>query len=81
MKTIDLNQAKGEVADLLNAARNDDLVVRLPDGSEFLLIALDEFDEELARTRNNPRLMALLEARAAQTNTRSLDQVKQQFNL
>jgi hypothetical protein len=81
MKTIDLTQATGEMARLLDAARQDDLVVRLADGSEFLVIALDEFDEEIARTRNNPRLIALLEARAAQTSTVSLDEVKQRFNL
>ena len=81
MKTIDLTQATGEMARLLDAARQDDLVVRLADGSEFLVIALDEFDEELARTRNNPRLIALLVARAAQTSTVSLDEVKQRFNL
>ena len=81
MKTIDLTQATGDIARLLDAARHDDLVVRLADGSEFLLIALDEFDEEVARCRNNPRLMALLEARAAQTNTVPLDEVKRRLNL
>jgi hypothetical protein len=81
MKTIDLIQATGDMARLLDAAREDDLVVRLSDGSEFLLIAIDEFDQEIARTRDNPRLIALLEARAAQTNTVSLDEVKRRLKL
>jgi hypothetical protein len=81
MKTFDLAQATGEMAQLIDAARRDDLIVRLADGSEFLVVAIDEFDRELARTRNNPRLIALLEARAAQTSTVPLDQVKQQLKL
>ena len=81
MKTIDIAQTSGDVARLLDEARQNDLVVRLSDGSEFLLIALDEFDQEIARSRENPRLMALLEARAAQTTTFPLDEVKRRLQL
>jgi hypothetical protein len=81
MKTLDLAAATGDMARLLDATRQDDLVVRLADGSEFLVVAIDEFDREIARTRNNPRLIALLESRAAQTNTIPLDAVKQQLQL
>ena len=81
MKTIDLEQTPPGVADLLEQARNEDLVVRLADGSEFLLIAIDDFDEEVARTRNNPRLMALLEERARQTATIPLSEVKRRLGL
>ena len=81
MKTIDLAQTSGDVARLLDEARQNDLVVRLSDGSEFLLIALDEFDQEIARSRENPRLMALLEARAAQTTTFPVDEVKRRLQL
>jgi hypothetical protein len=81
VKTIDFVQAPPDVADLLEQARDEDLVVRLADGSEFLLVAIDDFDQEIARTRNNPRLMALLEARAKQTATVSLDEVKRRLGL
>jgi hypothetical protein len=81
VKTIDFVQAPPDVAHLLEQARDEDLVVRLADGSEFLLVAIDDFDQEIARTRNNPRLMALLEARAKQTATVSLDEVKRRLGL
>jgi hypothetical protein len=81
MKTINLPQTSAEVAGLLDQARQDDLVVRLADGSEFLLIALDEFDQEIAKSRNNPRLIALLQARASQTATIPLDEVKRRLQL
>ena len=81
MKTIDLTQATPDVARLLEQARSDDLLVRLADGSEFLLVAIDDFDQEITRTRKNPRVMALLEARAQQTQTIPLDEVKRRLGL
>jgi hypothetical protein len=81
MKMIDLSQTPPDVALLLEQARNDDLIVRLADGSEFLLVAINEFDEEIARTRNNPKLMALLESRAKQTATIPLDEVKRRLGI
>jgi hypothetical protein len=81
MKTVDLPKTAADVIKLLDLARHDDLIVRLADGTEFLLIAIDEFDQEVAKSRNHPRLMALLEARAAQSTTTSLDDVKRQLQL
>jgi hypothetical protein len=79
--TIDLPKTAADVIKLLDLARSDDVIVRLSDGSEFLLISIDEFDHEVAKGRNHPRLMALLEARAAQPTTTSLDDVKRQLQL
>ena len=41
-------------------------MVRTADGSEFVLTVIDEFDEEIARTRRNAKLMALLDERTKQ---------------
>ncbi len=81
MKTINLPQASEDVVRLFDEARQDDVVVKLADGSEFKLIANDEFDDEIAKSRSNPRLMALLEARASQTATIRFDEVKRRLNL
>jgi hypothetical protein len=81
MKTIDLLSTSSDVADLLEQARAEDLVVRLPDGSEFLLVAVDDFDREIARTRANPKLMALLDARSKGEATVPLAEVKRRLGL
>jgi hypothetical protein len=81
VKTIDLPQASPDVAVLLDQARDEDLILRLGDGSEFLVVAIDDFDDEIARTRKNRKLMALLEARAKQTATIPLDEVKKRLGL
>ena len=81
MRTIDLPQTPPDVAKLLDQAREDDLIVRLADGSEFLLVAVDDFDREIARGRANPRLMALLDERARQTETVPLEEVRRRLGL
>ncbi len=81
MKTIELTNASPDIARLLEQARVDDIVVRTADGSEFLLVAVDDFDREIARTRANPRLMALLESRARLTTTVSLEEAKRRLGL
>jgi hypothetical protein len=81
VKTIDFAQVPPDVAHLLEQARDDDLILRMADGTEFLLVAVDDFDQEIARTRNNPRLMALLESRAKQKATIPLDEVKRRLGL
>ncbi len=81
MKIIELTDASPDIASLLEQARVDDIVVRMADGSEFLLVAVDDFDREIAQTRANPRLMALLESRAKQTTTVSLEEAKRRLGL
>jgi hypothetical protein len=81
MKTIMVPEQADEVNALLHEARGEDILVRAADGTEYLLSAIDDFDHEISRTRRNAKLMALLDARAAQTRTVPLDEVKRQLGL
>ena len=69
-----------EIKALLDQAREEDLIVRLSDGSEFMLSAVDDdFDHEIARARQNAKLMALLDERAGQTRTIPLEEVRRRL--
>ena len=81
MKTVAVPPQAAEIIALLEQARDDELLVRTADGSEFLLTAIDEFDREIVRTRQNAKLMALLDERAKQTQTIPLEEVKRQLGL
>ena len=81
MKTDAVPPQAAEINALLDQAREDELLVRTADGSEFLLSAVDDFDQEIARTRQNAKLMALLDERAKQSKTIPLDEVKRQLGL
>jgi hypothetical protein len=79
MKTVTITGGSEEIRALLDQARDEDLIVRLEDGSEFMLSAVDDFDHEIAQTRRNEKLMALLDERARQSQTIPLDEVKRQL--
>jgi hypothetical protein len=79
MKIVTIPEGSQEIRALLNQARDEDVIVRLSDGSEFMLSAVDDFDHEIARTRHNEKLMALLDERAGQTRTIPLEEVKRQL--
>jgi hypothetical protein len=81
MKTVNLSNPTRELTALLDQANDEDVVVRLADGREFLLSAVDDFDIEIAQTRQNEKLIAFLEKRARQTQTLPLDEVKRRLGI
>lgn len=81
MKTISISEEGQQLKALLEEARREDVVVRLADGSEFVLAAVDEFEHEVVRARLNDKLMAFLDRRALQERTVSLEEVKRRLGL
>ena len=81
MKTVRVPSQATDVLALLDQARDEDLLVRTSDGTEFVLSAVDDFQYEIARTRQNAKLMALLDERTRQDQTIPLNEVKQQLDL
>jgi len=81
MKIITIPPQAAEVEALLEQARDEDILVRAADGTEFMVTAVDDFDHEIARTRRNAKLMAMLDERAKQAATLPLDEVKRQLGL
>jgi hypothetical protein len=81
MKTVTIPPQATDVNVLLEQARQEDILVRAADGAEFILTAVEDFDHELARTRQNAKLMALLDERAKQMQTIPLEEVKRQLGV
>jgi hypothetical protein len=81
MKTISVPTQSAEINGLLEQARQEDVIIRAPDGTEFMLTAVDEFDEEVAATRRNAKMMAFLDQRARQAKSLTLDEVKRELGL
>jgi hypothetical protein len=81
VKTISVTRESAEINALLDQARNEDILIVAPDGTEFMVSAVEDFDAEIARTRKNPELMAELDRRAKQSETVPLKEVKRQLGL
>jgi hypothetical protein len=81
MKIIDIPKEAAEINELLQQARDEELVLRNSEGDEFRLVYEDDFADEIERTRQNKELMALLDERGKETATISLEQVKRELGL
>jgi hypothetical protein len=79
MKTISVSPQSQDVNSLLEQARNEDIVVRAGDGTEYMVSLVDDFDYEIVRTRRNARLMVLLDERGRADETIPLDEIERQL--
>jgi hypothetical protein len=81
MKTIAVSDPSEELKALLEQARQESLILQAPDGSEFILEELDDFDKEIELTRQNKELMALLDQRGQEKAIVSHEELKKMLGL
>jgi hypothetical protein len=81
MKTVDVPTQAKTVTSLLKKAQKGGLILRSPNGQEFILAEIDDFNREIELTRHNKALMKLLGARGKQTKTLKASDVKKQLGL
>ncbi|NJO82752.1 MAG: hypothetical protein HC828_07945 [Blastochloris sp.] len=81
MKTVQVTEPEAMLRALLDQARQEDIVVQLADGQEFVLTAIDSFEYEILRTRKNAALMALLDERANEPATTDLATLKAELGI
>jgi len=81
MKTITVSTRAKTVRTLLKRAQRGGLILRSPEGAEFILAEIDDFDREIELTRKNKKLMKLLDERGRQTKTLKAAEVRAQLGL
>jgi hypothetical protein len=79
MKTVTIPDDASEICQLLEKADDEDLIIELKDGRQFILSSIDDFDLELAQTRRNKKLMMFLDERSQQKERISLEEVKRRL--
>jgi hypothetical protein len=81
MKTITVTPEKRELNEILDQARDEDLMLETADGTQFIVSAVEDFDLEIIRTRQNKELMSFLEERARQPATIPLEEIERELGL
>ena len=81
MKTVTISPRAKTVTTLLQRAKRGGLILRSPEGDEFILAEIDDFDREIELTRRNKELMKFLDRRGKQTKTLKAAEVRQQLGL
>ena len=81
MKTVNVSTKAKTINSLLKKAQKGALILRSPEGQEFILAEIDDFDREIELTRQNKALMKFLDSRGKQTETVKAADVKKQLGL
>lgn len=79
MKTVNVNSRSRVLNGLLRQAIEENLVLRSPDGREFVLAEIDDFRREIEVTRENEELMRLLDQRGRERATIPLAEAKRRL--
>jgi len=81
LKIVELTTIAPALAELLDLAGEETLILKTSEGREFVLAEVDEFDTEITLVRQNEELMALLAERSRENKTYTLQQVREQLGL
>lgn len=81
MKTVNISPRTKTLTALLKRAKRGGLILRSPDGHEFILAEINDFDREIELARQNKKLMKLLDERGKQTKTLKASEVRAQLGL
>jgi hypothetical protein len=81
MKTVKLSTRAKSINVLLKKAQKGGLILRSPEGHEFILAEIDDFNREIELTRQNKSLMKSLDERGKQNRTFKATDVKRQLGI
>ena len=73
--------SSSSLTELLDLAEKESVVLQTPEGREFILAEVDEFDGEIESVRQNRELLEFLEERSGNESTYSLAEVREKLKL
>src|SRR5207248_8314268 len=79
MKTIEVSPSAPTLVEVLDLAGEDNVILRTPEGRQFLLAEIDDFADEVAKVVQNESLMQLLAERSSDTSRVPLSQVREEL--
>jgi hypothetical protein len=80
VKTIHLSEIVPTLMEILAQADEATIILKTPEGREFVLAAVDNFAQEVALVGQNEELMQFLAQRSKETKRYTLSQVREQLN-
>ena len=79
MKTIGLTEGALNLEGVLGMASQENVILRMEDGREFVLAEVDNFDREVELTRKNQELMNFLDERSNDQGVFTVEQAREQL--
>jgi hypothetical protein len=80
MRRVDLTSAS-TLSELLDLAGEENVLLKTPEGREFFIAEVDDFEAEVESVRQNQELMEFLEERSHFEKSYSLAEVRKKLGL
>ena len=81
MKTIELSQTMPSLLELIDQASKGGVILKTPEGQEFILAAIDDFAYEVELLKNSKEFMEFLDERSKKRASISLADMRKEFGL
>ncbi len=81
MKRISVSSKSRVLNGLLKRALKENIIIRARDGHEFVLAEIEDFNREIELTRQNEKLMKLLDQRGQEKATISLREARRRLRV
>jgi hypothetical protein len=81
MKTVDLSTEHHSLAEILEMAKSDDVLLHSASGDDFLVERADEFDREVATHGRSSKFMSFLAGRSSESGDLSFRAVREKRGL
>jgi hypothetical protein len=79
MKAIEVSASTPTLTEVLQLASEDNVILKTPEGLQYVLAEIDDFAEEVEAVLQNKALLQLLDERSRETTTYTLSQVREQL--
>jgi hypothetical protein len=76
MKTIELAADTPSLPELIELAAGENIIINTPQGKQFVLAEIDDFELEVEQLKNSKEFMAFLDHRSKQRSTTSIEELR-----
>jgi len=81
MKTIELAADTPSLPELIELAARENIIINTPQGKQFVLAELDDFELEVEQLKNSKEFMAFLDERSKERGTTSIEEVRSDLGI
>ncbi|HLO89360.1 MAG TPA: hypothetical protein VK203_30730 [Nostocaceae cyanobacterium] len=81
MRTIEISQSTLTLVELLELAEKDTIILKKPNGKEFVLSIVDNFVDEIKALQENQEFMEFLAQRSRSTQRVSLAEAQKRLGI
>ena len=81
MKTIELAADTPSLSELIELADGENILIKTPQGKQFVLAELDDFELEVEQLKNSKDFMAFLDQRSKERGPTSIEELRRELDI